>query len=275
MIKIATIISVYSNDDPFLFEEALVSIFNQNLNLDYTSRVYLVIDGSIPDYLNSVVLKYSTKLYKLFYLEGKNGLAVALNFLISKLEDEDYIFRMDSDDWSFPDRYQIQLNFLGSHTDIDIVGTDILEINKRKNISRQISFPADKMDARNSIYWRVPVAHPTVCFRRKVLDHIGGYPLSGTNEDIALWFQCLYCGFNFANINLPLLKFTLSEDFFRRRSRNKAFSEFAVYVRGIWQLDKLTWKFIFPFFRLVFRLSPVWLLKLGYSLRVGLFKYDS
>jgi hypothetical protein len=266
-IKIATIISVYSKDDPTLFSNAIHSILDQKLNSEIISRIYLVIDGPISSDLSDSVLGFSSKIYKIFRLDFCMGLAFALNHLISNLEDEDYIFRMDSDDWSLPNRYEEQLNYFFINPDIDILGTNILECNDRKNWIREISFAKDKEEARKKIYWRVPVAHPSVCLRRRVLNSVYGYPLSGSNEDIALWFVCMKLGFNFDNVNIPLLRFNVNDDFFLRRSRSKAFSELKVYLNGIWLLDKVTWKYVFPIFRFLFRISPIWFIKLGYSLR--------
>lgn len=130
---------------------------------------------------------------------------------------------------------------------------------------RLVNFARSHEDAVRKIHWRVPVAHPTVCFRRSVLQTLGGYPPTPMNEDVALWFECIAHGFKFGNLQEPLLDFTVSESFFKRRGSKKAFGEFLVYTRGIWKIFGLTWKYIIPMIRLVFRLLPTSLQKQGYQ----------
>ena len=59
---------------------------------------------------------------------SNQGLAFTLNNLISKLGDESFIFRMDSDDLCMPCRFERQILFLLKNSDIDILGSDIEKI---------------------------------------------------------------------------------------------------------------------------------------------------
>ena len=264
-VSIATLISVYRGDLPALVASAIDSFLAQEFTQDVDSRIYLAIDGPIPLNVRKVIDDRISKIHLIVEVEKNSGLASALNNLIAKLKDEDFIFRMDADDVSMPNRYQSQLNYFCSNKNVDIVGTDILEINEITGLNRRVSFARSHTDALAKLCWRVPVAHPTVCFRRHVLQQVSGYPITGTNEDVALWFVCAKHGFRFGNVNEPLLNFRISEEFWRRRSFRKAFSEFVCYVTGIWSLYGLTWKYIFPVLRFLMRVSPKFVSQLAYA----------
>lgn len=83
-----------------------------------------------------------------------------------------------------------------------------------------------------------------------------------------MWFACMERGLKFDNLDEPYLEFTVTEAFWKRRSVEKAFIEFRSYVSGIWRLEGISWRYVFPLARLAIRLSPVWLSKLLYASRL-------
>lgn len=270
--KIATIMAVYHGDTPAHFQKAITSIFDQALPENIISRLYLAVDGEIGPDLAAEILRYEPRIYKLVTIETNAGLANALNQLIKTLEDEEFVFRMDADDISMSNRYAKQIEFLDHSPEIDILGTDLIEMIEGEAALRQVSFCAGPKDALNNIGWRVPVAHPTVCFRRNVLSYVGGYPLVEGNEDIAMWFECAKKGFNFNNIHEPLLQFRVSKDFWKRRGLTKAFREWKVYIKGAFSLNGLSLATGRSMFlcsaRFALRLSPIWVSKAAYRTKI-------
>ena len=257
--------AVYHGDDPMALTVAIESVLQQQFTSQVDSRLYLAIDGPVSDKINQAVEKFGERIHRIHRLKCNGGLAAALNALIKELNDEQFIFRMDADDRSHVSRYQVQLDYFSHHADIDILGTDIIEINTVNHTKRRISFCRGPDEALAKLCQGVPVAHPTVCLRRHVFDRIGGYPLVGTNEDIALWFRCAQLGFRFDNVNEPLLDFKVDGAFWQRRSFKKAFNELSCYTSGIWSLNGITWKYVYPFMRFILRISPLWVSKLMYA----------
>lgn len=265
MDKIATLIAVYCNDTPANFCASVNSIIAQKFSRPIESRIYLAVDGPIPDSLEREINAFGTQIFRVVWIEKNGGLANALNTLIDQLEDEIFIFRMDADDLSKPMRYQAQLDYLVKAPDVDILGTDIEEIDFETGSQHITKFARNCQEARNRLSWRVPVAHPTVCFRRNVLNTVGGYPNIPFNEDIALWFRCAEFGFNFDNVPEPLYQFRIDEAFWKRRNASKAFWEWRCYVTEGTRLNGPSWKLVLPTIRLAMRLSPRWLQKWAYQ----------
>ena len=271
-LRIATLVCVYAGDSAELFGAALRSILEQRFRPGIESRVYLGIDGQVSAALERVIGEHADHLFVTLRCEVNRGLAHTLNALIARLTDEEFVFRMDADDVSLPERYQAQLDHLLTHPEIDILGTAITEIDVTTGEQRKVSFCVGPKDAAARIHRRVPVAHPTVCFRAAVLRAVKGYPVVGTNEDVALWFECMRLGFRFDNLPQSLLHFRISEGFWKRRSYEKARSEFMCYLRGIYAIDgPFTLKYVFPLLRLCVRLSPIFVTRWAYrsSFRLG------
>ena len=257
-LKVATLMAVYRGDDPAHFEQALRSVLDQRLDTvgPVDSRLYLGVDGPLTPALDAVIAAFAPRLHRVSRSTDNLGLAATLNRLIVSLQDEAYVFRMDADDLCHPERYALQLRHLQAHPEVDILGTDIVEFDAQGH-RRTVAFAQDPAQALRCLHKRVPVAHPSVCMRRRVLVLAGGYPTTGTNEDVSLWFRCAALGLRFDNLHQPLLEFRINAGFWHRRSVRKAFSEWACYARGIRSLHgALNWRQAFPLLRLGLRLAP-------------------
>ena len=271
MKRVAVIMSVYGGDEPALFDQALTSIFDQQLPGDVESRIYLGIDGPIGEPLEQVVRRHAQAIYKEVRNLANMGLAPTLNRLIDQLEDEILVSRMDADDRSTPDRFTHQIAYMDAHPDIDILGTAITEHDIATGKRRIVRFASDPVSARRDMARRPPLAHPTACFRGTVFDTVGGYPVVPFSEDIAMWFKCLEAGLRFDNLAEPLYDFTIGDKFWKRRGARKAWNEYLTWSRGVHRVEGLTWRQVYPLSRLVMRMGPQILQKIMYrsALRRG------
>ena len=264
---LAVIMSVYAKDDPKLFHRALRSIEEQ----DYKAspiRIYLCVDGQVGADIEDVLKAHKAAIYKVLRNPTNIGLAGSLNRLIDSLEDEAFVFRMDSDDYSRPYRIREQIEALQENPDIDILGGAITEVDPEGRVLRSFSYPKEQEEILDYITRRCPLAHPTVCFRRSAIGVFGHYPDVSPAEDIALWFKCLDLGLTISNIDSVLVEFSVSKDFYRRRGPKKAFKELKVKLSGVWRLRGLTWRLIFPLLLFALRLSPQFIVERIYNSRL-------
>ena len=262
MLPVAVIMSVYKNDRYERLAVALDSLIDQVGIAPGMVRIYLGIDGPVSSDIKRVIDERMSHIYKLLAFDKNRGLHFILNDLILVLEKEQFIFRMDSDDFSYPERIVRQLAYLRDHEDIDVIGTGIREVH---DDGRFYHVPANRAVGAENFYQRMPVAHPTVCYRRHVIDTVGGYPEVPFNEDIAMWIECYKRGYKFGNVDECLLDFTIDGSFWKRRSYRKAFIEFSTHTRGIWTLEGVTWKYIVPLMRMTFKLMPESVKRWGYT----------
>lgn len=264
---LAIIMSVYCRDEPEQLRASLESIVSQSVSGTHQVRLYLAIDGPVSPQIDNVISEYKPEIYRMFRLDENRGLAAALNVLIGSLEDEVFIFRMDADDISLSDRFEKQLAFMECNPDVDILGGAILEFSNTSPGTNLVQYPETDSKARRQIAYRSPVAHPTVCIRRRVFDIVGKYPEIGGNEDIALWFNCMKAGLVFANLPDPVLRFRISPEFWARRGFHKSKSELVCYLKGLNSIEGPTFRMAIPILRFLFRLTPEPIRKLGYRLR--------
>ena len=253
--EIGVFMSVYAGDNALLFERALASVFEQRLSENVSLRFYLGIDGRISNALEQIVQDYRSQLHKVLRSSDNRGLAATLNTLIRARGNESVYFRMDADDFCLPERFQRQLDRM-SEGDVDILGTDIVELNLDTGDRRVVSYLDHADNLRRFMCFRVPVAHPTVCLHHRVFDLVPQYPESRGNEDVGMWFACAQQGLRFDNLRLPLLEFSISANFWKRRGLKKAWGEYRAYTRGIYALWGLHWRLAIPIARLLMRVGP-------------------
>lgn len=272
----AVIMAVYGKDSSKDFRRAFDSILDQTVSRDYV-HVYLGIDGPIPVELQRAVDHYRPYCHEIVSNHVNLGLAATLNRLISALETEEFVFRMDADDVSLPKRFELQVAYMQRHPEVDVLGTAIDEVDENLRVTGRRVFPTSDEEVRRCIAKASPVAHGTVCFRMRFLRNVGGYPTNVPyNEDIALWFRALQMGAKIRNLNQVLYQLQVSGGFFHRRTLEKAFGEFRVYLAGLWYCYGITWRYIFPVMRLMTRLLPASVVRRLYrgTLRATLLNTD-
>jgi glycosyltransferase involved in cell wall biosynthesis len=263
--NIAVVMSVYGRDDPELFERALTSIEQQDYS-DAPVRIYLCIDGPVPPGISKIIAGH--QIYKKVHNETNLGLARSLNKLLDVLEDEDFVFRMDSDDYSHVHRVSSQVEAMRRRPEVDILGGSINEVDRSGSIVKTVHYAEDRAEILRSITWRSPVAHVTVCFRRRAIERFRHYPEVPVGQDWALWFKCLELGLSISNVRSVMVDVTISEHFFDRRGPKRAWEEFRIVTRGIHRTHGLTWRYVHAVLRLFFRLMPRALVKRLYASRL-------
>jgi hypothetical protein len=268
MLTIGVLMSVYAEDAPDDFERAVFSILNQSVSSEAGIRLYLGVDGPVSPDMQRMIETFAPKIYHLQWFSENRGLVFVLNDLIHSRQDEAFFFRADSDDICIRTRFERQLSYMLENPAIDILGTDMLEVYDVTGERRRVHYASSPEEARQTIGMRVPVAHATVCIRARVFDLIKGYPTYRGNEDIAMWFACMKAGLRFDNIPEPLYECHVGGNFWKRRGVKKAWGELSIYIKGIWTLDGLSWRYLFPVARFMIRIAPSGLQRLLYRSRL-------
>lgn len=265
MKKVAFIITVYKNDNPCFFEESVSSIINQTYGFE-NINIYLGVDGKLTDELNKYIKNNLSNFYKIVRNTENKGLAFTLNRLVEVLEDEEYIFRMDSDDICCPNRVLKQITYMQENSSVLISGGAIEEFDKNGRVAMVRSYPDNTEKAKDYIYKASIFAHPAVCFNKEFF--IRGFRYNTTHkfsQDVDLWFLALKNNIEVGNISDIILKLRVNPDFYKRRSYKKAFGEFRIYYKGIIQNYGFGFKLIYPVMRLLARLLPIFIVKFIYK----------
>jgi glycosyltransferase involved in cell wall biosynthesis len=135
------------------------------------------------------------------------GIVSALNRGL-KIARGEYIARMDTDDISLPERFEKQVEFLETHPQVGVLGSDAIFMDSHGREIVRMGHPHEDL----SIRWTSLLAnvffHPTVMIRRAILTsfHLG-YQLDFQSvEDYDLWVRLLEHT-QAANLDRPLLRY--------------------------------------------------------------------
>ncbi len=179
--KITVLMSVY-NGERFL-STAIESILNQT----YRDFEFIIIDDGSSDRSREIIQSHKDQRIRLIYNEENIGLTPSLNKGL-KLARGEYIARMDADDVSFPQRLEMQVEFLDHNPEVVLLGAwaEVVDENEKKIMVWR--YPTDDCVIRWRLLSRNCLVHSSVMYRKdKVLD-AGGYNSSITYaQDYELW----------------------------------------------------------------------------------------
>lgn len=185
---------------------AIESILDQS----FKSFELIIVDDASNDKTYSIAKKYEKLDSRISLVRNKTNLKIAgtLNKGIG-LAKSDIIARMDADDFSLKDRLQLQYDYLLKYPRVAIVGGYMVMVDER-GVGNSIRKYPDESDKLKKVMFRYsPFAHPTVMYRKHVIQEFGGYALGVFPcEDIDLWFK-VGTKYEFGCIDKPLLKYTL------------------------------------------------------------------
>ena len=132
MEKYSVLMTVYTKDNPDYFALALDSMVNQTYKPD---EIVLVKDGPVVESLQKVIDERIADGAPIVQVQlPKNiGLGLALNEGIKVIKNE-LIARMDSDDYSMPERCELQVKEFEKNPDLDIVcfGCNLFDVHSVK-----------------------------------------------------------------------------------------------------------------------------------------------
>ncbi len=187
---------------------AIESILNQT----FKDFEFLIVNDNSSDKTASIVKKYARKDSRIRLLNNSKRLDIAgsLNKGIENAKSN-IIARMDADDISYPNRFELQYKLIQRSRKIAAVGSNIILIDSSENVIGLRNYPQSSEKLKKCLFKYSPFAHPVVMFRKDIFEKVGKYnPKYSPTEDLDLWFR-LGKENEFRSIPRPLLKYRLSE----------------------------------------------------------------
>mgnify|MGYP001024150248 CR=1 FL=1 len=198
--KVSVIMSVFNAE--LYLKSAIESILNQT----YKNFEFIIINDGSSDNSDFIIKSFNDDRIRYVNEEKNSGLVNALNKSL-KLAIGEFIARMDADDIALPTRLEQQVDFLIANEKVELVGTYYekitnsisMGVRKQQSNYRKLKF---------RLFFGNNIAHPTVMFRRKLVDDGDYYyRLDYTvAQDYELWTR-LAIKYNLDNVPLVLLKY--------------------------------------------------------------------
>jgi hypothetical protein len=237
--KSCVLVSIYKNDSLLWLKKSLSSI-----DLNIIDKVFIGIDGLIKQEVHDYLISLDDNMFELHAFKKNRGLAYVLNDLInvalSSKDNYQFFFRVDSDDINLKNRFGLQKNFMLSNPDVDVLGGCALVVDYAGEIIGRMQKNQFHAELLKKFPNKSPFIHPTVCFRRKVLER-ENYPVNTIRfEDFALWSNLILKNYKLANLNENLIKYRLvSQTTSRRSGFKKSLLELKVRCRYLIRSNNL------------------------------------
>lgn len=167
--------------------EAIESVLAQS----FTDFELLIINDGSTDQTMEMINSFDDE--RIVVISQDNlGVAAALNTGLEHAR-ADYIARFDADDVCYPNRLQVQYDFMQRHPEYQVVGSaaDYIDVDGYHLFTQE---PAafSNSQLQHLKYSVCPFIHSTVLYKKDVVLNNGGYnELAYTFEDHFLWLQIL------------------------------------------------------------------------------------
>src|ERR1041385_6735133 len=167
-------------------------------------------DGSTDETQNILASAASANPRIRIFSQPALGIVEALQRGSSAARGE-FIARLDADDWMSADRLMRQLEFFERHPELGLVSCRVRhggEQTAQAGYAAHVAWinslltPADIALRR---FVESPVAHPSVMFRRVLLEEHGGYKSGDFPEDYELWLRWMDASVQFGKVDAELL----------------------------------------------------------------------
>lgn len=218
-----------NRDDAFL-KIALDSVLCQTYQ---NVEIILVANGA--DCLR-IYDRYNAYNSRLIVIKSEfQGLTTNLNIGLSHCSHP-LVARMDSDDFSLPERIALQVDLFRVDPTLTVCGSCYERVSERGQSLGFTSLPLSNDCIRRMLPWKNPICHPTVMFRKAMVFEYGGY-LSGIfAEDYDLWVRMASSkSVKFQNIDRPLIQYRIWPTLARGAKsayETSAYACFSAFLRG-------------------------------------------
>lgn len=204
--------------------DSLGAAIRSILTQTFTRFELLLIDNGSTDKGPDIAQDLARKDSRIrLFREEKVGIVPALNTGLAHARAA-CIARMDADDIAYPQRLAIQYQYLLDHPEIGLVASKVdfagseLAGGLRAYVDWSNRLVSHEQLALNR-FVDAPLVHPSVMFRKQLVEAYGGYREGDFPEDFELWLRWMEAGVGFAKIDTPLLRWQDHAQRLTRRSK--------------------------------------------------------
>lgn len=233
MQKYSVLMSVYNKVE---VEHLNLSVRSMIVQTVKPEQIVLVLDGPINHNLQAVIHEFEQdypELFTIVVLSKNHGLAYALNAGIAVCRNE-LIARMDSDDYSLPNRCEKQLDVFLSNPNLSLLGTGSMSFSNTvdETLPQVQKRPKNLIEIKRALRRNSPFSHPSVMYKKSAVMACGGYDSTlRRRQDYDLFAKMvLSMGYEAMNLEEPLICFRVGEDYISR-NKNKESCHFRIDVQ--------------------------------------------
>lgn len=199
---------------------ASVKSLDESIAMD----LLVVDDGSVakPD-LNYLEALYTLGKVYVVVLAQNQGIERALNHGLRWIETKNYAYigRLDCGDFCKKDKFTKQLKAFREDNELLLLGTWANVIDEKGTLLYELKHPIKATEIGKKMYLNNCFVHPSVVFRKTVLERVGYYPENYPSaEDFAYFFEIMKVG-KVANYPEILLDYVVSPQSISTKKRKE------------------------------------------------------
>lgn len=198
--KVSVILPFYNSEDTL--NRAIQSIHEQ----EFEDFECLLVDNNSTDGSHGVAESWTRKDGRFRLInEARQGVMFASNKGAEESLGE-YLARMDSDDWAYPQRLALQVAFLEKNPGYGAVAGKVRHVGEPKRTEgfRRFVDWSNSLVSYEEIYYRrfieAPVVNPSAMWRRETMAKHGMYLSGEFPEDYEMWLRWLDQGVRIAKV---------------------------------------------------------------------------
>jgi len=203
--KVSVIMPAYNSEK--YIGTAIESILNQT----YKDFEFIIVNDCSTDNTLQTIQSYSKKDRRIKVIDSKVNLKVgkAGNKALQEAKG-DYIVRLDSDDWSYPERIEKQVKYMDEHPDIVLSSGNMEICDEKLNVKNRSNLPTQPEEIMRVLLQYNPTVHSAMIYKRKEALELGGYSLDAA-EDYMLVIDMSSKG-KLGNLDDILVKYRVSNN---------------------------------------------------------------
>jgi glycosyltransferase involved in cell wall biosynthesis len=211
--------------------ETLESIKDQSYK---NWELIAVLDGISPHNLNVISQAAIENPVQILTHDLSLGISKSLNDGLT-IANGELVARIDADDINLPTRIEQQVQKFAENPKLVLLGGSALVIDENgMELEESKIVPTGCQSITSRLLLRNALIHPTVMFRKNVVELAGGYnPICTRTEDYDLWLRIATMG-QVDNLSNPVLKYRVHSNQHTSGSAIITYSE----AKQIWQSRK-------------------------------------
>ncbi len=176
------------------------------LNQSYSNIELLIADDASRDNTKAVIDSYTDTRIKKFHNPENLGYLKSCNLLYERATG-DYLTFLDADDINNLSRFEKQMEFLNTHSEVDMVGTNIIRIDSDGKETGRSTFSLDDKTIKDRFKnYKSPCHYSSLLIKKKVVHDIGLYNewFNRIGSEDIYWFSFAIEKYNVANLETNL-----------------------------------------------------------------------
>ncbi len=217
--KYSVLMTVYIKEKAECLKAAIDSMLNQTVK---SSEFVLVEDGPLTEELNKLIDEYEKNpVFKIIRLKDNQGSGPASAAGVLACSNE-WIARLDSDDYSVSNRIEKQFAELENDPELDVIGANIIEIEtENQNNQQKVILPEKNDEIRKFTGRRCPFRTSAILFKKEIVLKAGNYRAFHRVEDYDMFARIVASGAKCMNVQEFLSYMRIDKDYYKRRGGMK------------------------------------------------------